>query len=140
MGFPWATDRIRALLPHVITLPPLPLRRLRPRGKDAFNLAQLLALNPNRSIYIIDAKDGDNSWTADYRFIPVGGASLVQRRTVPPPPDPAEMLSEGLAAFKHLQPLAYIDVPRKFDYESWEALFREECVRAGFLQCFVVAI
>jgi hypothetical protein len=126
MGFPWATDRIRTLLHHVITLPPLPLRRLRPNGKDAFNLAQLLDLNRNRSIYIIDAKDGDKSWASEYRFVPMGGANLVQRRATAPPSDPAVYLMQGLEAFRHLQPLTRIDIPTKFDYDTWEALFREE--------------
>lgn len=126
MGFPWATDRIRKLLPHVITLPPLPLRRLRPSGKDAFNLAKLLELNQNRTIYIIDAKDGDTSWASEYRFLPVGAANLIQRRGTSPPSDPATLLEQGFDAFHHLQSLSLIDVPTKFDYDTWEALFREE--------------
>ncbi len=126
MGFPWATERIRKLLNHVITLPPLPLRRLRPNGKDAFNLAQLLDLNRNRSIYIIDAKDGDKSWASEYRFVPIGGANLVERRASAPPSDPAVFLLQGLEAFRHLQPLTRIDIPKKFDYDTWEALFKEE--------------
>jgi hypothetical protein len=126
MGFPWATDRIRKLLPHAITLPPLPLRRFRPSGKDAFNLAQLLALNQNRTIFIIDAKDGDSSWTSEYRFLPFGGASLIQRRNILPPSDPGVLLRQGAAAFHHLHTLAHIDIPKKFDYDTWEALFREE--------------
>jgi hypothetical protein len=126
MGFPWATDRIRKLLPHAITLPPLPLRRLRPSGKDAFNLAKLLALNQNRTIYIIDAKDGDTSWISEYRFLPVGAANLIQRRSTRPPLNPSVLLNEGLDAFRHLQSLAAIDIPKKFDYDTWEALFREE--------------
>jgi hypothetical protein len=126
MGFPWATERIRKLLPHAITLPPLPLRRLRPSGKDAFNLASLLALNTNRTIFIIDAKDGDTSWVSEYRFLPVGAVNLIQRRSVRPPPDPSEMMEQGLSAFRHMQSLASIDIPKKFDYDTWEALFREE--------------
>jgi hypothetical protein len=126
MGFPWATDRIRQLLPHAITLPPLPLRRLRPSGKDAFNLAKLLALNQNRTIYIIDAKDGDTSWTSEYRFLPVGAANLIQRRSTRPPSDPSQLMHQGLSAFRHMRSLASIDVPTKFDYDTWEALFKEE--------------
>jgi hypothetical protein len=126
MGFPWATDRIRKLLPHAITLPPLPLRRLRPKGKDAFNLAQLLVLNHNRTIYIIDPKDGDTSWTSDYRLVPMGASHLVQRRSTSPPVDPAVLLKEASIAFHHLQSLAHIDVPNKFDYDTWEALFKQE--------------